>query len=208
MGEKKRNQQMGKIETDRAGKGVKKRRQEKYKRPGSGVRSSVVRGTLLREPVAVVSGTASVHVIRQRASGSSPSHFVPPLTASRPDCLTDCWWESKAEREKRGRPLPPFVVSDEEISNVRQLKPMWKHPLKLAFPGAQWGKESIVQKDELSFLLSQCTQKHTDVHTHPSKIYNGCPVQCPAGHDPRAQIEFLIDVTKCPGVSRFSGVVF
>lgn len=132
---KKRNQQMGKIETDRAGEGAKKRRQQKYKRPGSGVRSSVVRGTLLREPVAVVSGTASVHVIRQRASGSSPSHFVPPLTASRPDCLTDCWWESEAEREKRGRPLPPFVVSDEEISNVRQLKPMWKHPLKLAFPG-------------------------------------------------------------------------
>lgn len=84
---------MGKIETDRDGEGRKKRkrRQENYKRPRSEVRSSVVRGTLLSEPVAVVSGTASVHVIRQRASGSSPSHFVPPLTASRPDCLTDCW---------------------------------------------------------------------------------------------------------------------
>lgn len=58
-----------------------KRRQEKYKRPRSGVRSSVVRGTLLSEPVATVSGAASVHVIRQQASGSSPSHFVPPLTA-------------------------------------------------------------------------------------------------------------------------------
>lgn len=87
MGEKKRNRQMGKIETDR------ERDEEggKHKRPRSGVRSSVLRGTLLSEPVAVLSGTASVHVIRQRASGSSPSHFVPPLTASRPDCLTDCW---------------------------------------------------------------------------------------------------------------------
>ena len=99
----------------------KKRRQEKNKRPRSGVRSSVVRGTLLSEPVAVVSGTASVHVIRQRASGSSPSHFVPPLTASRPDCLTDCWWERDGER-KRGHLPPPFIVSEEEISNVKQLK--------------------------------------------------------------------------------------
>lgn len=94
----------------------------KHKRPRSGVRSSVLRGTLLSEPVAVLSGTASVHVIRQRASGSSPSHFVPPLTASRPDCLTDCWWERETEERKRGHLPPPFIVSEEEISDVRQLK--------------------------------------------------------------------------------------
>lgn len=77
MEERERERQMRR---DRRREG-KRGRQEKYKRGRSGGRSCVVRGTLLSEPVAVVSGTASVHVIRQRASGSSPSHFVPPLTA-------------------------------------------------------------------------------------------------------------------------------
>lgn len=74
---------------------------KKIKKPRSAVRSCVVRGTLLCEPATVVSGTASVHVIRHRVSGSSPSHFVPPLTASRPDCLTASEKKRRQEEEWR-----------------------------------------------------------------------------------------------------------
>lgn len=74
---------------------------KKKKKPRSAVRSCVVRGTLLCEPTTAVSGTASVHVIRHRVSGSSPSHFVPPLTASRPDCVTAT--QKKRRHEEEGR---------------------------------------------------------------------------------------------------------
>lgn len=70
------------------------------KKPRSAVRSCVVRGTLLCEPATAVSGTASLHVIRHRVSGSSPSHFVPPLTASRPDCLTASEKKRRQEEER------------------------------------------------------------------------------------------------------------
>lgn len=98
MGGKKEAGKMREMEQTEVGKGREKEvvvvvggktGKEERVQVGS-MRSSVVRGTLLSEPVAAVSGAASVRVIRRRVSGSSPSHFVPPLTASRPDCLTDC----------------------------------------------------------------------------------------------------------------------
>lgn len=103
-GRTKRNQQIGKIKIDRGGGGGEREDRKSMKKKRG--RESVplfVRGTLLSEPVTVVAGTASVCVIRQRVSGSSPSHFVPPLTASRPDCLTD--WKRDGAKEDSLRSL-------------------------------------------------------------------------------------------------------
>lgn len=69
---------MRRIEADRNEEGEEGKKRERIKGPGREYILSVVRGTLLSEPVAAMSGTASVRAIRQRVSGSSPSHFVPP----------------------------------------------------------------------------------------------------------------------------------
>lgn len=54
----------------------------------------------------------------------------------------------------------------------------------------------------------QNTHKDMCVRMKRQDVYRlSCPL-APTGRDPIAQIEFLIDVTKCLGVSRFSGVVF
>lgn len=72
---------------------------------------------MLREAVAVVSGTASVPVIKRRVSGSSPRHFVPSQRAPRLDCLTD-WYltggsDTTRKRKRRSGRLRSYSLAVE-----------------------------------------------------------------------------------------------
>lgn len=44
---------------------------------------------------------------------------------------------------KRGELQPVFVVSEEEISDVKQLKLLQRTPMKISFPSGQWSMTSI-----------------------------------------------------------------
>lgn len=61
-----------------------------------------------------------------------------------------------------------FVVSEEEISDVKQLKLLRLTPAKISFPRGQWSKTLIAQK-EASPFPSACVmygEKNESTHTH------------------------------------------
>lgn len=131
--------------------------------------SSVMRGSSWSAREALLFGTASVHVIRPRAAGSSPTYFVPPLTAWRPERLTDCWWDSG----RRGRtPTATPPLTPEELNNSEQLELVQRQRVR-------WASQEVCDRKVNSLKISSSTSSrchhHADTqtrgHDHGDQIF-------------------------------------